>query len=230
MDKIYTLSSNLNNSLNGIIIYCHGLGSNKKMSQRFSDKLVKNNIGLIAFDFPGHGEDSTDFKDFNLDLCIDYLNRVIASIKNEYDVSIYLFGSSFGGFVILNRLINKSSDISKTILMCPAINFCEIMERKTGLSLDYFKDNSYKDLYNNIKIYKNSYIEFKEGDSRVREYSYKDIFIIEGTDDQTTTYESMKEFSFKNDLDMLTIESGKHELYGYDDEIVNYIISIINKG
>ncbi len=229
MNKIYTFSSNLDNSLNGIIIYCHGLGSNKEMSQRFSDKLVKNNIGLIAFDFPGHGEDSTDFKDFNLDLCIDYLNRVITSIKNEYDVPIYLFGSSFGGFVILNRLINKSSDISKTILMCPAINFCEIMERKTGLSLDYFKDNSYKDLYNNIKIYKNSYIEFKEGDSRVREYSYKDIFIIEGTDDQTTTYESMKEFSSKNDLDMLTIESGKHELYGYDDEIIDYIISIINE-
>lgn len=229
MNKIYTFSSNLDNSLNGIIIYCHGLGSNKEMSQRFSDKLVKNNIGLIAFDFPGHGEDSTDFKDFNLDLCIDYLNRVITSIKNEYDVPIYLFGSSFGGFVILNRLINKSSDISKTILMCPAINFCEIMERKTGLSLDYFKDNSYKDLYNNIKIYKNSYIEFKEGDSRVREYNYKDIFIIEGTDDQTTTYESMKEFSSKNDLDMLTIESGKHELYGYDDEIIDYIISIINE-
>lgn len=229
MNKIYTFSSNLDNSLNGIIIYCHGLGSNKEMSQRFSDKLVKNNIGLIAFDFPGHGEDSTDFKDFNLDLCINYLNRVITSIKNEYDVPIYLFGSSFGGFVILNRLINKSSDISKTILMCPAINFCEIMERKTGLSLDYFKDNSYKDLYNNIKIYKNSYIEFKEGDSRVREYSYKDIFIIEGTDDQTTTYESMKEFSSKNDLDMLTIESGKHELYGYDDEIIDYIISIINE-
>lgn len=229
MNKIYTFSSNLDNSLNGIIIYCHGLGSNKEMSQRFSDKLVKNNIGLIAFDFPGHGEDSTDFKDFNLDLCINYLNRVITSIKNEYDVPIYLFGSSFGGFVILNRLINKSSDISKTILMCPAINFCEIMERKTGLSLDYFKDNSYKDLYNNIKIYKNSYIEFKEGDSRVREYNYKDIFIIEGTDDQTTTYESMKEFSSKNDLDMLTIESGKHELYGYDDEIIDYIISIINE-
>lgn len=229
MNKIYTFSSNLDNSLNGIIIYCHGLGSNKEMSQRFSDKLLKNNIGLIAFDFPGHGEDSTDFKDFNLDLCINYLNRVITSIKNEYDVPIYLFGSSFGGFVILNRLINKSSDISKTILMCPAINFCEIMERKTGLSLDYFKDNSYKDLYNNIKIYKNSYIEFKEGDSRVREYSYKDIFIIEGTDDQTTTYESMKEFSSKNDLDMLTIESGKHELYGYDDEIIDYIISIINE-
>ncbi|MBP3800117.1 MAG: alpha/beta fold hydrolase [Bacilli bacterium] len=230
MDKIYTLSSNLNNSLNGIIIYCHGLGSNKEMSQRFSDKLVKNNIGLIAFDFPGHGEDSTDFKDFNLDLCIDYLNRVITSIKNEYDVPIYLFGSSFGGFVILNRLINKSSDISKTILMCPAINFCEIMENKTEISLDYFNDNEYKYLYNNIKIYKDSYISFKEGDNNIKNNYFKNIFIIEGTDDQTTTYESMKEFSSKNDLDMLTIESGKHELYGYDDEIVNYIISIINKG
>ena len=177
MNKIYT-SYYIPKELEKIIIYCHGLGSNKEMSQRFSDKLVKNNIGLIAFDFPGHGEDNTDFKDFNLDLCIDYLNRVITSIKNEYDVPIYLFGSSFGGFVILNRLINKSSDISKTFLMCPAINFSQIMERKTGLSLDYFKDNLYKDLYNNIKIYRDSYIGFKEGDKRVKEYNYKDILLF----------------------------------------------------
>ena len=44
--------------------------------------------------------------------------------------------------------------------MCPAINFCKIMELKTGISIDYFDTNEYMPLYNNIKIYKDAYLEF----------------------------------------------------------------------
>lgn len=129
------------NKIDKIVIYCHGLGSNKNLILRFYDKLLDNNIGIVAFDFPGHGQDETDFKEFDLNKCISYLEKVIFYVKNEYQVPIYLFGSSFGGFVILNRLVNNSDDIMKTILMCPAINFCEIMERKSGISIDYFNNN-----------------------------------------------------------------------------------------
>lgn len=57
--------------------------------------------------------------------------------------------------------------IEKTALMCPAINFCEIMERKSGISLDYFESNDYMRLYNDIKIYNKAYLEFKNGDNNI---------------------------------------------------------------
>ena len=226
--KINMFSAIPEDELKGIIIYCHGLGSNKTWATRFYNKLLKNKIGIYAFDFPGHGEDNTEFSKFTLNLCISYLNDVINYISSKYTVPIYLFGSSYGGFVILNRLIIKSNDIKSTILMCPAINFCEIMENKSGISNDYFKANEYMPLYNNIKIYKQAYIGFKNGDLKLKNYKFDNISIIQGTSDKTVDYKNIKKFCDKNNLKLLTIRDGKHELYEHDDEIVNFLISIIN--
>ncbi len=103
------------NKLEKIAIYCHGLGSNKNLVNRFSKDLLNNNVGVVSFDFPGHGDDKTYFSLFNLSLCIEYLEEVIKYTKDNYNVPICLFGSSFGGYVILNRLIIRSNDIEKNI-------------------------------------------------------------------------------------------------------------------
>ena len=167
-NKINIIENMPIDELEKIVIYCHGLGSNKNLVNRFSKDLLNNNIGVVSSDFPGHGDDKTPFSLFNLSLCIEYLEEVIKYIKNKYNVPICLFGSSFGGFVVLNRLIIRNNDIDKTILMCPAINFCEIMELKSGISIDYFDTNEFMPLYNNIKIYKDSYLEFKNGDKKIK--------------------------------------------------------------
>lgn len=205
------------------VIYCHGLGSNKNLVNRFSKDLLNNNIGVVSFDFPGHGDDKTPFSLFNLSLCIEYLEEVIKYIKNKYNVPICLFGSSFGGFVVLNRLIIRNNDIDKTILMCPAINFCEIMELKSGISIDYFDTNEFMPLYNNIKIYKDSYLEFKNGDKKIRKANFRNISIIQGMMDKTVSYDDIREFCLRNNLELVTIQKGKHELYGYDEEIVDLL-------
>lgn len=228
-NKIKIFSAVPKKDLKGIIIYCHGLGSNKNWAVRFYNKLLDNNFGIYAFDFPGHGEDKTDFSLFTLNKCIDYLNDVISYVKEQYNLPITLFGCSFGGFVILNRLLEKKSDVKNTVLMCPAINFCEIMERKTGISDDYFNTNKYMPLYNNIKIYKKSYDEFKIGDKKIKNSKFDNISIIQGTLDKTVACKNIENFCNKNNLTLSIIKDGKHELYGYDEEIVSFIISVIDK-
>lgn len=216
-------------NMNKIIIYCHGLGSNKTWATRFYDDLLKNEIGIISFDFPGHGEDKTDFSLFNLSLCITYLEEIITYVKNKYNVPIYLFGCSFGGFVVLNKLIQNNKNIEKTMLMCPAINFCEIMEHKSRISLDYFNTHEFMPLYNNIKIYKDAYLEFKNGDNAVKKYTFHNVSIIHGTSDTTVLYKNISDFCKKNNLKLITIEDGKHELYNYDNEIINFLLKNINE-
>ena len=228
-NRINTFENMPTNELEKIVIYCHGLGSDKSLVNRFSKDLLNKNIGVVSFDFPGHGDDKTDFSFFNLSLCIEYLEEVIEYVKNKYNVPICLFGSSFGGFVILNRLIRRNNDIDKTILMCPAINFCEIMELKSGISIDYFDTNEFMPLYNNIKIYKDAYLEFKNGDKEGREGEFRNISIIQGMIDKTVSYDDIKEFCLRNKLELITIEKGKHELYGYDEEIVDLLIKKINE-
>ena len=228
-NRINTFENMPTNELEKIVIYCHGLGSDKSLVNRFSKDLLNKNIGVVSFDFPGHGDDKTDFSFFNLSLCIEYLEEVIEYVKNKYNVPICLFGSSFGGFVILNRLIRRNNDIDKTILMCPAINFCEIMELKSGISIDYFDTNEFMPLYNNIKIYKDAYLEFKNGDKKIREGEFRNISIIQGMIDKTVSYDDIRDFCLRNKLELITIEKGKHELYGYDEEIVDLLIKKINE-
>ena len=226
-NKIYTFMA-VDDSVDRIVIYCHGLGANKIWATRFYDYLLTNKIGIISFDFPGHGEDKTDFLYFNLSLCISYLEEMIDYVKIKYNVPIYLFGSSFGGFVILNKLIKTDINIKKTMLMCPAINFCEIIERKLGISLDYFNTNEFVPLYNNIKIYKDAYLEFKNGNNAVKNYEFQNVSIIQGTLDRTVLYDDISKFCKKNNLKLTTIEGGKHELYGYDEEIINFMLENID--
>ena len=107
--------------------------------------------------------------------------------------------------------------------MCPAINFCEIMELKSGISIDYFDTNEFMPLYNNIKIYKDSYLEFKNGDKKIRKANFRNISIIQGMMDKTVSYDDIREFCLRNNLELVTIQKGKHELYGYDEEIVDLL-------
>ena len=143
-----------------VIIYVHGLGGNKNWITRFYKDLLNNGYDTYSIDLISHGEDGNDFKKFNLSNCISYLKDTINYIKEKNkDSEIYLFGSSYGGFVILNAYKEIIDDVDKIYLMCPAINFCEIMEIKTGnLNIEYFDDNEYLPLYNNIKIYKDAYL------------------------------------------------------------------------
>ena len=145
------------------------------------------------------------------------------------ELPLYLFGCSFGVFVILNKLIHNDTNIEKTMSMCPAINFCEIMEHKSGISLDYFNANAFMPLYNNIKIYKDAYLEFKNGDNAVKNYEFQNILIIHGTADKTVLYKDISDFCKKNNLKLITIEDGKHELYNYENEIVNFLLKNINE-
>ena len=210
-----------------VIIYVHGLGGNKNWITRFYKDLLNNGYDTYSIDLISHGEDGNDFKKFNLSNCISYLKDTINYIKEKNkDSEIYLFGSSYGGFVILNAYKEIIDDVDKIYLMCPAINFCEIMEIKTGnLNIEYFDDNEYLPLYNNIKIYKDAYLEFKSGDEYIKNEKFNNIFIIQGDLDKTVDVNNVIKFCDKNKIEYKIIHEGKHELYGFDNEIVDFILN-----
>lgn len=210
-----------------VIIYVHGLGGNKNWIARFYKDLLDNGYNSYSIDLTSHGEDGNDFKKFNLTNCISYLKDTIDYIKDKHKNSeIYLFGSSYGGFVILNAYKKIINDIDKIYLMCPAINFCEIMEAKVGnLNIEFFDNNEYLPLYNDIKIYKKAYSEFKNGDEYIKSEIFNNIFIIQGDIDKTVNVNNVIKFCNTNKLGYKIIHEGKHELYGFDKEIVDFIVN-----
>lgn len=226
-DKIHVFEAigNINNK--NVILYVHGLGSNKNWITRFYSKLLDNNYNVYSLDLIGHGEDNTSFEKFTLSNCIQYVKETIDYIKsNHKNCNIYLFGCSYGGFVLLNGYNEIIKDISKIYLMCPAINFCEILEKKMGnLNINYFSDHNFLPLYNNIKIYKKAYEGFKNGDNFIKNNKFNNVFIIQGDNDKTVLVDNIIDFSNKNNLVCKIIKGGKHELYGFDDNIIKFILN-----
>lgn len=222
---IFKAIGNINNK--NIILYIHGLGSNKNWITRFYNKLLNNNYNVYSLDLIGHGEDNTSFEKFNLSNCIEYVKQTIEYIKIIHkNCNIYLFGSSYGGFVLLNGYNEIINNINKIYLMCPAINFYEILENKVGiLNIDYFKNNDFLPLYNNIKIDKKALLEFKNGDNFINNNKFSKVFIIQGDMDKTVLVDNIIDFSNKNNLVYKIIKGGKHELYGYEDNIIEFILN-----
>ena len=95
------------------------------------------------------------------------------------------------------------------------------------INKDYFKKNNYIHLYGNVKIYKNAYNEFMKADEFVKEFNYTNILIIQGKLDKTVSYEKQKKFVQNNKLKLITIENGSHELYEFNKEIGDALISEI---
>lgn len=204
-----------------VIIYCHGLGANKSWMARFYEQLYEHQIGMIAFDFPGHGEDERNFPNFPLEQCLADLKTVIEYGK-EY-APVYLFGCSFGGFVILNELL-EHPDVKQTFLMCPAVNFCSIIEMKTGVSKKFYESHDSIFLFKNMKLTKEIYKSLKEAEEKVMAFSYSDVCIIHGTVDKTVDYQVIQKFCEKKQIKLTTLENGKHELYDFDQEIIDWIL------
>ena len=67
-------------------------------------------------------------------------------------------------------------------------------------------------------------MEFKKAEERVRMFHFKNVFIIHGINDKTVLYENVYQFCLKNHLELKTIEMGKHELYGFEHDIIDFLL------
>ena len=138
-DRIYSYFS-IPDDVRKIVIYCHGFGESKDRINQHFEVLNSNQIGIVSFDFPCHGEDKSDDSYFNLSNSLDYLDKVIASVK-EYGVPICLMGSSFGGYIALSYINRFKVKFDKVFLKYPAVNCYQCSERKLGIDIDYFDNH-----------------------------------------------------------------------------------------
>ena len=209
------------NNMKSIVIYCHGFGDNKDRIYQHDKILNDNNIGIISFDLPCHGEDDTPYDKFNLYNCINYLKEIV-NYSKKYNVDIYSIGSSFGGYVLL-EYIRRYNDISKVFLKFPAVNFYECIKRKLNID-DNFNNKEYIELPN-FKLYKESFKSF-DSDLVNNFNTNSDIYIIHGDKDSTVLLSDVDNFSTHFNIKLKVIEGATHGMKDYldliNEEIINY--------
>lgn len=85
-----------------IVIMVHGFESLKECStgQMLFRKMIPANIGVVAYDQPGHGTEEARREALTLQNCKDSLRCVEDFVHEKYpDAEIVYFGSSFGAYV-----------------------------------------------------------------------------------------------------------------------------------
>ena len=225
-DKIYCYFS-IPDDVRKIVIYCHGFGESKDRINQHFEILNRNQIGIVSFDFPCHGEDMSDDSCFNLSNSLDYLDKVIGSVKG-YNVPISLMGSSFGGYIALSYINRFKVKFDKVFLKFPAVNFFECMTRKLGIDDNYFNDYEFYSFLNGRKIYKDSFLEFKNEDLMSNfDKCGNDIFIIHGDKDKTVLLDDVQEFCDRYDIKLDVIHGAEHGMKYYLDVVNEKLIDYV---
>lgn len=129
-----------------ILIGVHGFSGDKESSVllALSKELTANNITLITFDLPCHGENDNS-SPLDLNSCIQSIGKVLDFAKTTYpSTPISIFATSFGGYLTLAYLSNNNEKLNKVILRAPAIYMSKVLEENilpfNGFSADKIKN------------------------------------------------------------------------------------------
>jgi len=104
---------------NAIIL--HGAGvSNRKRYYAFADELLRQGIGVVLFDFSGHGESTGGLHDLSLARRQIQACGVIDAFLDKQS-TFYLIGFSMSGQTVCDLLSMYGSRVEAILLGCPGI-------------------------------------------------------------------------------------------------------------
>lgn len=184
-----------------IIIACHGFGGDKESSaiELLAQEANKKNIGVIAFDFPAHGESEVEGDFFTLDNCISDLEAVEEYIREKYKNvnKIDIFATSYGAYITLLKIIRNDDNYNKIILRAPAIEMGNIFkDYLLKEDINKFLERGFAILgfERNIKITKEFYLELEKNKIIELYDKRKEMLIIQGDEDNVAPLKDTIEF------------------------------------
>ena len=177
-----------------MIIYIHGFGSSGEATkaQAFRNYCQEKGIRYIAPSLP-----------FIPSLAINTLSELIESyLENE---SVHLIGASLGGYYSL-YLSDKYN--LKAVLINPAVNAPETLERAIGHGVNYYDNSSYE--------WNESHLEMLES-YEIEEPNLENLLVLLQKGDEVLDYEEALEVL--EGTKMVVEEGGTHSFEGLERHI-----------
>lgn len=222
-----------------IIIACHGFGGDKESStiKLLANEMVKNKIGVICFDLPGHGESKVNADELNICNCINDINSVEDYAKNEYrNIPISIFATSFGAYLTLINIARNNKKYKNIILRSPAIKMGEIYaNRLLRESEEEYKKRGYTKLgFEREMLIPYNFLEELISNNIFEIYSsfkIPKINIIQGDKDDIAPIEDTIEFvnKHKDNVNLYIIPGADHRMKktGELQKVMEYCKKII---
>lgn len=120
-----------------IVIFCHGLNSDKsgrEIYTKFAKVLREENINSFRFDFRAHGESTGTDYEMNISKEIKDVESTLDILISKGYKNIIIHGSSFGGGIIALLDYNKYKEVKGLVFWYAALDF-NVATTKKGLLL-----------------------------------------------------------------------------------------------
>lgn len=177
------------NKIEKVIIASHGFGGDKESSaiELLAQKLINENIMVIAFDFPAHGESPAKGEEYLVENCINDLISVEEYVEKNYPGKpIGIFATSFGAYVTLLKINKYTNNYFSIVLRAPAICMDEIFENSIMREdISAYKDRGYTVLgyEKEMRVPYKYYEELKNNKLFEIYNKNEELLIIQGTED-----------------------------------------------
>ena len=222
------------------IVFFGGFNSNMQGSKATAlyDYCKSHNLGLILFDYLGHGESDGQFTDYNISdwykNCTEVINQLIPTNKPQV-----IIGSSMGAWLMLLVAISCQNKVLHLISLAGAPDFTEsLIFQKLNMEQ---KDELYK--YGKIILCKNnntySYVITRNLIEDGRKHLLLNqesinitypITLVHGMNDDTVPYQTSIALAEKiksNNVNLHLIKSANHSLS--DDASLKVIFKYIKE-
>lgn len=220
-----------------IILTCHGFDSSKNSDSinKFAEAFFETDIPIISFDWAGHGDNSEKVTIKN---CINIFKKIEKKINNEYpNAKIFLYGSSFGAYIILlllskNIITNSNKKYPFIFLKSPAIKMNEIFKEKLiEEKIEDYKKRGYTIKNRNKKmiIPYEFYEELNENKIEEQEIINlaQNMMIFHGTEDEIASINDSKKLECDN-IKIMELLGATHSFKGeYLECMIKEMLNII---
>lgn len=207
-----------------LVVISHGFGSSKEspMAQMLMDRLAREGMGAVAYDFPNHGDSLSGPEGLRIGNCIRDLATVESWAAAQAPAAVfYYFSSSFGAWINLQYLtlvkhrgigsfLRSAAVNMNEYFMYPTKGQQEAMEQEGRVTLplqppmtvtkEFVEEMRQHDLF---RIYKREGQPVKTS-----------VRMIHGSADTTISLHKAKAFAETFHIPLTIVPGGAHRLMG----------------
>ena len=205
-------------NLKRAVIFCTGFAGHKDntAAAKFAELfLSKKDAMVIVFNWPAHGDDVK--KKLVLEDCDTYLDLVVQEVKARYGVrELYVYATSFGGYLVLKYISEHENPFRKIALRCPAVCMYDVLTRGIMKNDEFDKLLKGKDVQvgfdRKITVTRSFLEDVERNDIRQRDYleSAEDILILHGTADEIVPFDEGRTFAENNLIEFIPVPGADH--------------------
>lgn len=206
-----------------VLLVCHGFGSStgSLMVEALAETLPPQGIGVVAFDFPAHGESPAGAESLRIPSCLDDIAAVEQDIlRRKPDARLSYFGSSFGAYCLLLYLSERPHEGRTAVLRSSAVAMPELIRKwvdeRAETDLDekgYFVPDY--DYQREMRITRAFLEDLRKYDVFSRKWGEgTSLRMVHGEKDDVASVDEARRFAALSGAELRVFPEGDHHLMG----------------